>query len=493
MGQLKIKDAIKENIIKNKYLAAFILLFFIYFTSGLTLCFFNDVIFNNIDVVLDTDTMRVYHDFIYVGGNHNRINVHPFQLLEIQPLVLFFNTFLHSQRASVLAVLAFGGSVSVLALYFACLNFTNKKDASTLICLIYGFSFSVLFFSSIPEVYIFGGCFISLFICYISILYKNQKPLTYKNLFILAFLIILGFGINIPIAFSDFILLLWLIIKLNKNNKKAISNTLVALGMIIVLWIGFSLMQKLAYTTSPAFLKNVRQESRWLMKRMHNPEEIRRTASGIFVRSFYSTQLHNIQNTKGEIEHVEIIFYWYQKITRQLPAIIFFVITIFIWMFNYKKYQNKDLMLALTLIFLINIFENFLYYPCNSFLFSQNFLPYLIVLMGLIYSKIPKKILYIVLLSFLGYQIITNPSKLAYIARYISAGGKSHIFNFLIFILCSFVTSIFFGFICFIYNKFLNKNIKYFDIQRNFEMHLWLYFAFITISLIFTIFYKGIV
>ncbi len=493
--RFKMNSRIVNFISKNKLLFVFLFFVFIYFFSGLFISFSNNHIFNVFDIIFGADCPRVYQDYVNITGDHYRIKVHPFMLIELQPLIALGGAFLHSLRASVFLVQGIAGAMGVVFLILSLINFEIKKSLSYLIGFIYGLSFTVLVFVSVPELYVFGGLFNILFLYYLSSLHnKNQKhkqQLTLKNLFIISILMILNFGI-IPINIVyNVILFVWFVLYNFKDDKKQIQKAFsLAFSFFVLIYFAFSLIQHAAYPKSPMFSEDASAD-----KQYTNFKTSRHTLKiplrNMFVYGFYSGGIYRcgwkLKPSYWPIaKSVGINFKSVQKPSHYLFAIVFLGFPFLYYCTRFREYKKyNSLIFTLFVILALSYFQLYFYGRSEGFMYIQDFFCYLLLLLGLLYNKINKKIATIFCLVFIINMIIANVAGLVKIRfTYFEAGQY---LTYLKYFLCSLITTFALG-ICIWYGKLIcvekiSKD-KYF-------FYLSCYLFFIITFAIFTSLFKG--
>ena len=453
--------------------------------------FYNKQLLDDFGVVFGTDCPRAYYDLISIAHDHYRIKVHPFLLIELQPIVLFFNAFLHSMKISAFLSHSVAGALSTIFLIHALVNFQIKKSLSYLLGIIYGLSFSSLIFTSVPETYIFGGMFNSLFLYYLSNLYLKKQPLNLKNYLFISVLMVLNFGI-IPVnLLSDVILLVWVMFWIYKNNKEKILPALCKIAAItLILYFAFTFIQKIAYPNSPIFFKEAYSEDIKYTHLETNFEKLKFPLRGMFVESLYSTRV-NIGKYIFENGKTNLILYFdhKQNFIHFVPAIIFLSIPFIFYFIKFKKYKKRNSLIFVLLSILILNFIQFYYYGFGeTFLYTQNFLCYLILLLALLFNEIDKNFVTLLCLSLIGYQIVVNCGALIKMLKAIQnfyANGQ--------FILCVFkslayslITTSIFAVLIGMYNKFVcsPKTDKW-------TFYLGSYLTYMLVCAIFAALFKG--
>ena len=480
--------SITKNLTISKSFIIFICFFVLYFGISFSLSFLNDAVFKDYGIFFGSDCPRVYEDFLYINVCHYRLRVHPLQLIEIQPLIQIINGFLHSQRASFLVLSSLFGSAIVSFIYSTILNFTNKKQLSIIFSIIFGISFSTLIYVATPETYIFTTFFNVLNLLYASILFKNKNKIKLKDCFILALLSVLGFGI-IPVSIiSNLIIIFWIIVELSKNKKEIFLNFLRTVVLFLTIFFSLTLIQKLAYAHIPLpFEGSAKEEVNYLSKNVTSKKKIKFLIQRGIVSSFYPVKfsIHKDLNVKNGI----LFFDDNQKATIYFSALSLILFGIIGYFKNFKKANNR-LILALSLIISISLIENYFYGTGECFLYTQNFLNYLIVLLAIFYSFLKDKISISLLSIYILYQTIMNFSALHFINDFIAIDSQKH-YSFFIWLLygliCGFVLYLF----TIIYKKLIKNEILTLSTENKITLYSSLYLFFIVIACIFVALFHG--
>lgn len=183
----------------KKHLSGQAIIFVLAFSGYvfLGLCITYPVILGWWDVFFGADSIRVFDDLANIVSYHYRIKVHPLFLLVAQPITLCLDGIINYTPMSIILEEAFCGAMSV-SIFFAILKQKCvRKEFRILFTIMYGFSFSNMIFSTIPETFIFAEFFLIGFWYFITIAMDNEGPLSARELFLLCFWGILCFGITL--------------------------------------------------------------------------------------------------------------------------------------------------------------------------------------------------------------------------------------------------------------------------------------------------------
>lgn len=493
-----IKEYTKNHILK----VLFFSFFFVYLSFGLYLTFFNhSFLILNINLpggqeLLGIDSYRVYDDYIQVLNpryDHYRICVHPLFLLLSQPLVSIIEAIVKSPRAAVLIFQSILASSTLCLMYSTLKLLSEKPKLSFLMTLIFGFSFSTMVFSSLPETYMMASFFNMLILYYIVRLINNKPSnLNFKNILSISLLCLASIGIELANIICLFILINYLIIKIYKKDLKNIFLTnLKIFGIIFVLLISLSLLQKAGYN-SPAFFlhnksdiykENLNQETRFMNFKMHS-QNVHFMLRGTYVECFYAIKTTILDNYRI------FIFQTHQKFTRFIPAIIFLALPLIFYLRNIKKYKYNSLILVFFSFLAIYSISNLFYANHECFLMSQNYLPYFIVLLTLLMAQHSGRLFEIICGLFLLYIIPVNIHTLLKMEHFLTYNQEKQ-YAFAVWIIYALICTILIGLIGFIIKKFVRKDILDLPVEQKYFLYTSLYFLYIVIFAIFIAIFHG--
>lgn len=144
----------RKLTIKGEKKQIFILFFVFYIFLGL--CISYTINFDT-NLFFGADNARVFFDLTDIQYNHYRMKVHPLFLIFTEPIVLILNGFVNNKGLSVIILESFIGACSIVFLFCTLKELEIEDKLIKAITLLYGFSFSMMMFSSIPETFIFAG------------------------------------------------------------------------------------------------------------------------------------------------------------------------------------------------------------------------------------------------------------------------------------------------------------------------------------------------
>lgn len=477
-------SGLKDFCKNNSSLILFFSFFIIYFTSGLYITFLNNSVIEQYDIIFNADCPRVYLDFLNWGAYHTRINVHPLQLILLQPLFLIANTFLRSPKAALLLVQALAGASIVCLIKNILLIWTHNQKVSLLISIIYGISFSSLIFTSIPETYIFAALINAMLFHYISLLFKKEEKLTVTNYIVIALLTLFSFGI-IPVSLISNLILIICLLK----NKVTMKNFLKLFCLMLALYVSFTFMQKFAYPNSPTFFRGaIKGDLRYTDFDLNLKKPIL-IGKGILAGSFYSLKIKKLE--KSTSPNGLLIFDREQNNIYYIPGLLLFGLMIFCLIFKRKYFAEKKYPIGcLILILAINFVQLYFYGTRSSFLYSQNLLLYLVTLLGLSYSCLPQKCPPPVCISFIVFQLITNIPAISIVEKHARFGSIKHN-HWTIWLLYALISAIVLYLISILLKKVLNKNLLELSTEKKYIYYLSLFIILVIVNSIFLVIFHG--
>ena len=480
--------------IKNHILICIFFSFFIlYFTIGLYFSFFNDIISATCDVFFDMDSSHFYllsrtNDYFF-----ENFYKHPLIYIIMRPFFLIFNALFNSPRAGTLFMQALAGSSTVCLIYTVINKLIQRKNISLFLSLIYGFSFSTVIFSSVYEFYIYSGFFNTLLIYYASIFWNDSKPLKIADYILLSLLLIFSSGIITVTCIANTVLVFSLFIRKNQKFKNFIYwflflIILYALNLLFVK-IGYSRFFVDTSVTSPDGLPSYLQTNydlgRFLL-----------SLKTVFAQSFYGLNteigtVHEFYNTEG------LFFADKQPILIYFPALLFIFVIICGFIKNIKLIKSS-IALPLILITIVNIFECYFYNTKYSFLFSQNILPYLIILTGILFCRFSDKFINIFCSLFIFWQILSALNILPYLYQYavLRTAELSERVNFLsgnLFkcFLYALISVIVFGIIIFCLKKYILKDKSNSLPEDKIRFYVFAAYFYMIIVFVYTAMFRG--
>jgi hypothetical protein len=262
----KIDKGNNDNLVfqKNKKtiillcILLFIIFFCIYYYFSNT---FADLsLFKEDNHFFQIDAHRVIGDISIFNANHYRTKVHPIYVLLINPLGLLINYWINNPTKVAILLNCVFGSIDVVLSYFFFINYSKKIYSSFLLALVFGFSSSQLFLSSVPDTSSIAIC--SLILTYLVFFLSLQKR---KLSFLLwIFIGLFSFGVTITNFVQTFICFCIACYFAEKEKKKIrIFFKVIFYTASVVISAGLlSLLQKLIYPSSVYFFSKAMLEER---------------------------------------------------------------------------------------------------------------------------------------------------------------------------------------------------------------------------------------
>ncbi len=187
------------------------------------------------------DNGRVFIDLSQVQADHGRVKVHPLFILLVQPFSLLLSPQFvwYGVRYGVVMIQSLSGAMSVLVFNMILENLKIEKKLCILMTLIFGFSFTNMIFSTVPETFIFAQIGLIVFWFYISSVSEFSYKLKKVEIFNLIFLGIICFGITITNYLWYLVGLTYLLFKRGRNIKYNVKiftgiNFVNCLGIIVL-------------------------------------------------------------------------------------------------------------------------------------------------------------------------------------------------------------------------------------------------------------------
>ena len=481
-------------------LIQFFIFLFIYISVGMCFTYYSfDFLNTNFNTIFGADTPRVIVDFTQIGANHYRTAVHPLQLILIQPFISFVNGFFHDIPMTIIIAQSLAGASVVALLNSTLYNFTDKKDLSLIFSAIYGVTFSAILFTAIPETYVFSALFNILLWYYISLLLKNNvNKLSWANIFVLSLISLVSFGVIMANVIITLISVLFLLASVYKLNIKKVLKDFGKICLIsISLTIGLVVLQKVAWH-APLFFENLLLAA----TKPNDFEEYRYMNFSISVAKTFGIYLQNfiapitatpIIFTEGfDIETNRFTYITNNVLFYLIPMSLMYLISIFSFIKNIKSIKPiKFLIYTLLMIILTEAFFSYAYgwskslNSVETFIYSQNYLSFIFLFMGLGFNSIWNKFSKCFLGLFLLYQVIINSYFLSTIFVFLQENAVKPFSGFTMFAYGLLITAIILAFVL-VCKKLFAEKITNLSIENK-------YFYFSIAYLTYIIFYAIIV
>ncbi len=402
-----------------KYIYLFVFFLAIYLFLGILLSYKESFPY---DLLFSADTPRAVGDLTEILGNHYRIKVHPLFLILTQTITLVVNGIANEPSLAIILEQAFCGSISVCFLY-AILKRLNISKLLRIICsFIYGFSFSLLLFSTTPETFIFAGLGLISYWYIVTCLTQHKGKLSIKEKFLLIFFGIVSFGITLTNYITYFIGLILVLIcryNLKKEFKKIIKDLFIINIFNVVGIIILCLFQAFVWTNSPIFITSIidglrgtekYEEVKYMSLVFSNAKNL------VWIKQifFYPLLCPSLVNTDKLI-----IFDTYNLpiFIKAFFALLLLSTFILLLLYITKKIKEKDkynlfyiLFVAITIT--CNLILHYFYSYDVGFIYAVHFSFLYIILLAMIINNIKTKKLkttcYILLIVLTIFEIINN-------------------------------------------------------------------------------------
>lgn len=444
--------------------------FFIFFFLGLFLSAGDQNITHSFDKLFSMDIFSFIGNISSLEGLHDysRLLSHPFLLIIIQPIFYFIKIFTNSDTISLLLLQSLCSSANICLIFSILKMFTKRTFTPFLFCILYGISFSTLIFTSFIEVYIYSAFFNLLFLYLICHIYTQNTDLNFKKDFILASVIFFAFGINFINVLTLFCLFFLVLIFSEKGFLYKTKHFFLILLIFLSITTSFSIIEKYKYgIDSKIFVKNTIEKHLNIEQITNNYNltiKILPAINGIYTESFYALKIikkdvYTFENRKNE----GFYFDEKQNLINLIPFLLLNLFALIIFGLKYKNIDKKPIIFSLLLICLLNICFYMIYWSEESFLYSQNAFPFLIILLGIIFSNVKKESVNAGLILFILYQAIINISSIIYLKNSISPYFITLKTTVTDLIFSGLITSLLFS-LCYLHEKYTKQKHDLFSV-----------------------------
>ena len=457
------------------------------------MCIKSDIVVSFlVDFIYGTDNGFKYFNIYSTQLATFNTPFHPLFQIIVQPFIYLFKSFISSQRMLFIFVQSFIASLSN-CLFYSCLkNLKLSKPKCILFSLIFIFSYSNIVFASLPESHIYDG-FINLLMLLYTIeltINKKLKNLDKENILIIIVFNLFSFGINTYNIVISFILTLYILITTYCTNiLKILCDILKIYSIVTILIYVLAFCQAVISFDGNSFFNKTGRETE-INKYVNTPSNARlkNLIHGTFIEPFYALD-HTIEinNTNPKKPPLMWNFAKQQPFIKYLPILGFFLLVFVYSIKNITKIKGKYLLMPLFAIIFLNCISSYFWEVDFCFLFSQNTLCFLLVILALLFEYVPTKITYISCTLFLIYQLIANFRELFQLYMFINgAFTSSTYYKIMIDVILDIVVfSIFLIFL----NKIIRKNFD--DIENIYKILIPLHFVFMIMFTLFHIQYGG--
>lgn len=481
---------------KKFYLFLFFL--FLYFFLGIWLTYANDIIINvPWDLVYNLDSGRVLSSNSFPFDKWGTgFDKHPFTIIFVIPIIHLFNNLFNSTILGLLFTQAVFASLSVCVVNSILSLISDKTKINFLLTLIYGFSYTMLIFSSLPEDYIYMAFFVALNLFYVIKLFIDEtlSRLNFKQIFILTFLLFLCFSVNFIYFLVNFIIIIFLLISIyKKNTLKIFFDFLKIFSLFIFFVFCFSILHFYVYKHTSIFLfifdktllSNVFEfhKSELLQERYFSEIQILK----FFLREFLVDPFYSLTSSKLPALWLPLKQWWdfveKQNFILLIPIIVLFLSSIIYFIKNYKKYSYKNLILLIFILLLFFAILYYMYLPRYCFLYSANHFIYIVFLLGILMSQCTNGFFIFLCSSFLVFQIVNNFYNLHLLQDFLRS-LSSEIFDMAIIMQKTFIIFIWIILFLFLFNRYvqidkLKEKISSVKFDNKFLIGIVLYLCFI--------------
>lgn len=448
----------------------FFISFFIFFFLGLLLTAGDTNITHSIDKIFSMDTSSYSYSIRALEGQHDylRLISHPFIQIILQPIFYLVKIFTNSDSITMILLQALCSSTNICLIYSILKMFTKRTFTPILFCVIYGISFSTLIFSSFFEGYIYSAFSNLLFLYLICHIYTQNTDLNFKKDFILASVIFFAFGINFINVLTLFCLFFLVLIFSEKGFLYKTKHFFLILLIFLSITTSFSIIEKYKYgIDSKFFIKDITSHYNSLGSITNNfglAVKIMPAINGIYTESFYALkiikkEIYTFENRKNE----GFYFDKKQNLINLIPFLLLNLFALIIFGLKYKNIDKKPIIFALLSICIINICFYMIYWSEESFLYSQNAFPFLIILLGIIFSNVKKEFVNAGLILFILYQAIINISSIIYLKNSISPYFITLKTTVTDLIFSGLITSLLFS-LCYLHEKYTKQKHDLFSV-----------------------------
>ncbi len=466
---------------KKFFIALFILLF-IYLLTGFYIIYNHLDIITKAEVFLGADNARAWNDLTVINSDHYRIKVHPLFILLIQPFVHTLNLIINNTAVSLIIIQSVFGVGTCVLIFFILKNFNVSNNISFISMLLWGLSFCALIFSSIPETYIYSAFFNLLLWFYISKLMKNNK-LSTGEIINTSLFSALATGIILSNFLICIISIVFLLQNVYENKLVPIIKELFKIILLSILFITIlNFLQSLLWKTPILFkslsviFTNPNEYEDFKYFNFHiNSAVMHSLFYQYFIAPFYAIKI--IELPQWGSRFTKIVFKYHQNIMLTLPVILIYCYALISAIKN-KIIKNK---LIITLFFIILIeFISFIFYGnFEAFIYSPNYLIFIILFFANIFNNCQNKFLYLILSLIFICQIILNFKAILYIVQYLNKYAMPDA-NYALFPIYSLIIAILFAIIAF----FISKKIKKIQIEKVLYIYIFYCLLFLTLQIL---------
>lgn len=364
-------------------------LFFIFFCvyTFLGMCISYATTFET-NLFFGADNYRAFLDIAVIEDNHYRIQVHPLFLILVQPITLILNGIVNDAKMSVILLESFAGACSVVFLHKILQELNVEEKLKRVFAAIYGCSFSLLIYSSVPETFILTGLSLISFWYFILKAVKEKRYDKYVKI-LLVFFGIVSFGMTLTnyVAFVlGYALLLLICFEKLGDQIKEFFRLNIIIGILVLI---LCFLQKFIWGHCPIFVKSIIKgllgqgyEETMYMNFSVSLEKTAVWFKEIFTNSFISQNV----SWKGTGVDAYIGFESYGilqiLVVTVLVGILFLSVASFVKTLLKKGWDDiKKYEFVLMLAFVENCLLHYIYGSREAFMYTPHFL-YLLLILG---------------------------------------------------------------------------------------------------------------
>lgn len=404
--------------------------FYIFFTffafyMFLGMCISFRVIYPQ-NIFFEADNYRAFLDLTDISYNHYRITVHPLLLVLLEAPTIALIGIVQKANLAVIIMEAIAGALSVSLMERITYELHVEKRFRYVLAFIYGMSFCMLLFSTIPETFIFSGLIMESF-WYVLILlakapYREGDHLFYKReCFILCCYGVLSFGVTLTnYAFYLIGLATILAIRAKGRRKAAIKDFLMINIICGIVTSVLCVIQKLAWRQSPfflmSFLRNLTGSEPGETMYMDITPSLSKLVIWVKETLCYPLLCPSVYLDTEEAWYPALLFGNYSRMAI-VVLILFFTGFICAIIFAGCKaakmeMQEKAIVSAMTINLVGNLLLHYIYDSSEAFIFSCHYIFLLFILYSYLASKIHsgwvRNILFALLSVVAMFEIVNN-------------------------------------------------------------------------------------
>lgn len=385
----KEKLQMRKIRISDKNLILFSVFFSFYIFLGLCISY---AVNFDADIFFGADNARAFLDLTEIEYSHYRIKVHPLFLIFTQPVTLLLNGIVNNKGLSVIIMESFAGACSVVFLYNILKKLEVQDKLQVVLSCLYGFAFSTMIFSSVPETFIFAGLGLISYWYFVLLVSAEEYPFNKNIKIMFVFFGIISFGMTLTNYISYFVGVVYIFLVKIKDKKDSIKKFFklnIINGIAIV---ALAVIQKMIWWQCPIFLESViggfiglgYEETRY-MNWSINLDKTVAWFKGIFAYSVLSPDAY-MGKDGGGLD--SILFGGYNTVMKCF-LIVFLIITAIScvlclkWILEQRDNCKKGYGLAMFVVIVCNLVLHYIYSSGESFMYTPHYLFMFFIIMGI--------------------------------------------------------------------------------------------------------------